>query len=109
MVRRSNTCDFPVCGKLSITTCKDCSQSLCWEHLESHNCEVERTATTVLDYEPASKDLRLTLIVEWHFKNPLPKSDVERVIEGIKQIFTGSTEEGYAKVTDVKVEPIKAP
>ena len=108
MNRRSNLCEFPVCGKVLITTCKDCGKSLCWEHLKDHNCEAERSSINPLDYEPApSKDLRLTLIVEYHFKVLPPKAAIEGAVEGIKQIFTGSTGEGYVKVTDVKVEEIK--
>lgn len=64
----------------------------------------------MLDYEPAmSKDLRITLVAEWHFKEPPPKSDIEMAMEGLKQLFTGTTEKGYVKITDVKIEPIKAP
>ena len=41
MPRRSNGCDFPMCGKTFVKKCDGCGKSWCDTHKE-HNCEVER-------------------------------------------------------------------
>ena len=52
------------------------------------------------------KDVRLTITIECHSIHEFTADEVDHVVNGFKQLFSGATKEGYSKVVDVKMEPL---
>ena len=52
------------------------------------------------------KDIRLTIVIELHFKQDPTADVIDLAIEGFKHLLSGTTKAGYSKVVDVKMEPL---
>ncbi len=54
-------------------------------------------------------DVKITVVVEAHFKVPPTAEQVELVREGFKALFTGTSPEGYFIVKSVVVQSLESP
>lgn len=52
------------------------------------------------------KDVRITIVIEGHYKEEVSEKDLEILKAGFASLLTGASAEGYSKVVRVEAEEI---